>query len=392
MKKAHQWVLLAAAITALGSGGLAAAEIDYKHPVAVIPYAATKPVIDGKVDDAEWQGAFSQRALQTTGRTISAPPGAVLDDVGRGEPLRRHARARCARASGPSSSIETAGPAGSRQIFDDCYEIWVSVDATDPLTGQPHCFGPVPRQLRRGALRRHPPARRSATRAPAATTPTGNRRAASPRGTSGRWSWSSRGPAWAPPTARSTTALHFRTLIARNYKRPWEQNSFEGTVDLLGDRYPSRVRHVQDRAGPAPAGVGDADQRQDRAAAGRPRARPTCQIAWRYVLGCRDQGRHGRGQEGQAGRGRQPAGTRHGRATATGKVRITVTDAGRPAAARLPQLTQRRLRDGDPQGGDQADRGDVLNLGITFNPDRDYARVFGDFINYDNRARPSRRS
>jgi hypothetical protein len=33
-----------------------------------------------------------------------------------------------------------------------------------------------------------------------------------------------------------------------------------------------------------------------------------------------------------------------------------------------------------------ADRGDVLNLSLTFNPVRDYARVFGDFINYDNRA------
>jgi hypothetical protein len=32
------------------------------------------------------------------------------------------------------------------------------------------------------------------------------------------------------------------------------------------------------------------------------------------------------------------------------------------------------------------DRGDVLNLGIAFNPVRDYARVFGDFINYDARG------
>ena len=33
----------------------------YSHPTIVIPYAATKPVIDGTVDDAEWRGAFSQR-------------------------------------------------------------------------------------------------------------------------------------------------------------------------------------------------------------------------------------------------------------------------------------------------------------------------------------------
>jgi hypothetical protein len=51
--------------------GLAAAP-EYQHPVAVIPYAATKPVIDGTVDDAEWQAAFSQRALRTTGGQISS--------------------------------------------------------------------------------------------------------------------------------------------------------------------------------------------------------------------------------------------------------------------------------------------------------------------------------
>jgi len=41
VQKAHRWVLLAAAIAALGRAGVSAAETEYKHPVAVIPYAAT---------------------------------------------------------------------------------------------------------------------------------------------------------------------------------------------------------------------------------------------------------------------------------------------------------------------------------------------------------------
>jgi len=69
MKKTHAIAMLALAASCAAS---LAAETEYQHPVAVIPYAWEKPTIDGKVDDAEWQGAFSQRALQTTGRTISS--------------------------------------------------------------------------------------------------------------------------------------------------------------------------------------------------------------------------------------------------------------------------------------------------------------------------------
>jgi len=37
---------------AVSCAAVLAAEKKYKHPVAVIPYAVNKPVIDGKVDDA----------------------------------------------------------------------------------------------------------------------------------------------------------------------------------------------------------------------------------------------------------------------------------------------------------------------------------------------------
>jgi hypothetical protein len=54
-------------VVALAAGLPAARGLEpYAHPTIAIQYAATKPVVDGTVGDAEWQGAFSQRALQAT--------------------------------------------------------------------------------------------------------------------------------------------------------------------------------------------------------------------------------------------------------------------------------------------------------------------------------------
>ena len=44
---------------------------EYKAPSLVIPYAAQKPTIDGEIADAEWQGAASLNALQSTDKRVS---------------------------------------------------------------------------------------------------------------------------------------------------------------------------------------------------------------------------------------------------------------------------------------------------------------------------------
>ena len=44
---------------------------NYKTPIVTAPYAYQKPQIDGAIEDAEWQGAESANALQTTGRLVS---------------------------------------------------------------------------------------------------------------------------------------------------------------------------------------------------------------------------------------------------------------------------------------------------------------------------------
>ena len=204
----------------------AAAESEYRHPTAVLPFATTKPTIDGKVTDAEWRHAFSQRALQTTGKHVSGRQArfwmmwdqehlyvAMRDPLRPGErPIQQH--------RGGDRDLDI--------IMDDCFEIWVSVGATDPLTGQPNCSTQFLANFAGGIF--------DALHQPAV----GNSRS------------SSYDTGWKPVSrinehnewemelvipreslGRMDKPFHegmtLRSLVARNYKRPWEQNSFEGT-------------------------------------------------------------------------------------------------------------------------------------------------------------------
>ncbi|MBM3880832.1 MAG: hypothetical protein FJ387_14130 [Verrucomicrobia bacterium] len=376
MKKKHAIAMLALAASCAAS---LAAETEYKHPVAVIPYAATKPVIDGKVDDAEWQGAFSQRALRTTGGQISSRQARfwmMWDEenlyIAMRDPLRpgeRPIQVHRGRPSGTDLDI----------IFDDCYEIWVSVGATDTLTGQPNCSAQFLGNFSGG--------RYDAIHQPAV----GNSRTSS---YDTNWEPKSRltdKNEWEmelviPRASLGTTkgpfhdGMRFRTLIARNYKRPWEQCSFEGTSSF--SVIDTHSEFVMSKTAPALhlLGVGDAAAGKvgiHLAALGQTDAK----IAWRYASEAVIKEGTAEVKKGTLGEVvNLPELDTPG--DGKGKVRITVTGAG--GATLLDWQTQRAF--GAIPTETIADRGDVLNLGITFNPVRDYARVFGDFINYDNRA------
>ena len=348
----------------------------YAHPTITIPYAATKPVIDGTVDDAEWQAAFSQRALQTTNRQISARQSrywmmwdeeniyiAMRDPLRPGErPLQVHR----GRRIGKDLDI----------IYDDCYEIWVSVGATDPLTGQPNCFTQF--------LGNFAGARYDAIHQPAV----GNSRTSS---YDTNWEPKSRLTAkneWEmelviPRASLGTTkgpfheGMHFRTLIARNYKRPWEQNSFEGTGSF--SVIDTHSEFIMSKTAPALhlLGVGDA-------AAGKigihlaARGQADAKITWRYASDAVTKEGTAEVKQGVLA---DVVNFPDLDVPGPGNVRITVSDAG---GATL--LDWQALRAFSPVPKETLeDRGDVLNLGITFNPERDYARIFGDFINYDAR-------
>jgi len=349
----------------------------YAHPTIVIPYAAAKPVVDGTVDDAEWQGAFSQRALQTTNHQISARQTrfwvmwdeenvyvAMRDRLRPGE---RPIQALRGRERGKDLDV----------IFDDCYEIWVSVGATDTLTGQPDCSTSF--------VGNFAGARQDAIHQPAV----GNSRTSSYDTDWEPVSRLTKDNLWEmevviPRKSLGTTERPFhegmkmRALIARNYKRPWEQCSFEGTSTFAV--IDSHSEFVLSKTAPALhlLGVGDA-------AAGRIGVQLAAfghadtKIQWRYASD--DVSKDGAG-EVRKGVLAEVVDLPDLDAPGKGHARITVTDAGGTTL-----LDWQALRAFGPAPKDEInDRADVVDLQTTFNPERDYIRVFGDFINFDDRA------
>jgi hypothetical protein len=344
-----------------------------------IPYAREKPAIDGVINDAEWQGAFSQRTLRTTDGQISSRQArfwmmwdeenlyvAMRDPLRPGErPIQQHR----GRPSGTDFDI----------IFDDCYEIWVSVGATDTLTGQPDCSTQFLGNFAGG--------RYDALHQPAV----GNSRTSS---YDTNWEPKSRltdKNEWEmelviPRASLGTTkgafhdGMRFRTLIARNYKRPWEQCSFEGTSSF--SVIDTHSEFVMSKTAPALhlLGVGDAATGKvgiHLAALGQTDAK----VAWRYASDAVTRDGTAEVKKGVLAEVvNLPELDAPG--DGKGKVRITVTDA---KGATLLDWQSQRVFAGIPKEA-IADRGDVLNLNLAFNPVRDYARVFGDFINYDNRT------
>lgn len=127
-------------IAALGTfvmvASASATEKPYQQPVAAIPYAHGKPTIDGVVDDAEWQGGFSQQALQTTtfdvnARKISGRQSrfwVMWDEDNLDVAMRSPPRA----GERPLQVLKGLGNDQDDVIRDDAYEICISMGASDP--------------------------------------------------------------------------------------------------------------------------------------------------------------------------------------------------------------------------------------------------------------------
>jgi hypothetical protein len=367
-------LILVAALAALSVRALGV-EAEYRHPVVAIPYAATKPVIDGVVDDAEWQGAMSHRALQTTGKAISSRQARfwmMWDEenlyVAMRDPLRPGERP-IQEKRGRGRDLET--------IFDDCYEIWVSVGATDPLTGQLGCMSQF--------VANYAGARYDVLHQPAV----GNSRSSSydtgwePKNRiTGRNEWEME--VVIPRASLGLTkgpfrdGQHFRCLIARNYKRPWEQNSFEGTSTFAVPD--SHSEFIMSKTAPALhlLGMGDVTTGQlgVRLAA---QGQADTAIRWKYVSpAVTNEG----SAEVRKGVYREVANLPALDVPGPGKSRLTVTGADGAVL-----LDWSALRAFGPVPKDEIkDTGDRLDLRVTLNPEKDYVRVFGDLINYDDRA------
>ena len=352
---------------------------DYKAPAIVIPYAWKRPTLDGILHDEEWQGAVSLNALQTTTKAVSARQARfwlMWDEdnlyVAMRSPLRTGERLiQALRERGHDVNA----------VFDDSYEIWLDV-GTRSADGQPVFFQ---------YLSNFAGARWDVMQEPAV----GNSRLSWTAGWKPQNRLTPDGKFWEMELAIPRRSLYkdtpfrdgfvFSGLLARNFKRPWDQVTLAGSGSFsVRETY---ARYTLSKNAPAIhlLGVGDPTKR-------------TFGLALAAF--------------GQSG---QKAQTLRWRFESDGNVRREGTLDTRPGklvmlppALALDQAGAGAFRiqvlapDGKTVnldwsakrewGGLEAlaqplhDTGDQVELSITPNPARDYLRVNGDFINYDARA------
>lgn len=381
-----------AAMVAPGWGGTAAQQpapgvkAGYKTPVVTAPYAYQKPQIDGAIDDAEWQGAESANALQTTGRLVSPRQTRfwmMWDEdtlyMAMRSPLR------------PGERIVQNLRDATRDInvvFDDSYEIFVDVGSKSP-DGQPVFFQ---------YLANFAGARYDVMHEPAV----GNSRL----GWTANWNLRNRltpdGRAWEMEVAIPRRSMHrdkpfadgesLTFLVARNFKKPWEQNSFEGTGDFSVRDTHTRV--MLSKSAPAIHLLRVADPQAqtfglELAAFGH----QATKLAWRFESdggitksGTFDvpQGRLVRAPGTALNFDRVPE---KGQPAGAFRIRVTSAD-GRTIY--LDWASTRQFGDLKSLALEKPDDQDRIGVTLALNPLDDYLRVIGDFIDYANRGQVER--
>ena len=376
------WLVAAAASPAADPpadpAGKATADVrqGYRTPAITATYAKEKPTIDGTVGDVEWQVAESTSALQTTNRQVSPRQArfwVCWDEdnlyVAMRSPLRPGERIiRNLRDTDRDVNV----------VFDDSYEIWIDVGSRSP-DGQPVFFQ---------YMANFDGARYDLLHEPAV----GNSRL----GWTAGWTVRSRltpDNAWEMEAAIPRTSM-FRDrpfdagqslslLVARNFKRPWEQNSFEGTSSF--SVLDTHTRVTLSKTAPAIhlLRVADPVARTFGLEVAAFSAVPTT-LAWRFDS---DSG------VARSGTFALPAG-RLAAAPGAGialdepgkggfRVRVGSADG---SETYLDWASSRQF--GDPASLALAapDSDDRIGVKLAFNPLADYLRLTGDFIDFARRG------
>ena len=344
----------------------------YKRPTVTVPYAREKPTIDGTIDDDEWRGAESVNALQTTRHQIS-PRGTrfwmMWDEdhlyVAMRSPLR----------PGEMVVQKFRDPArDTNVVFDDSYEVWLDIGAKDAKTGL-KCFVQF--------LCNYAGVRYDVLHLPAV----GNSRLGYTSGWQPKNRITPDGKAWEWELKIPRQSIYKDTpfadgfsltcLVARNFKRPWEQNSLSGTSSFaVGE---SHSMYILRKEAPAIQVLRVADYASkslglELAVAGQRNET----IGWRFSS---DGGIDVKGAlEAAAGKVvRLP--WRKLDQEGKGNYRITVGSADGKTTY-FDWCAERKF--GQKKGLDDKieDTLDKYNLRVEFNPVHNYLRVFGDFIYY----------
>ena len=363
--------------------GAAAAEVKdgYKRPVMVIPYAVEKPKIDGVMNHDEWHFAASINALQTTNHRVSARQTRfwmMWDEdnlyLAMRSPLRQGERVIQALRN-PARDINV--------VFDDSYEIWLDVGATDAKTGLV-CFTQFLCNF-------------AGTRFDTLHQPSvGNSRLDYQT----NWQPANRitpdGRAWEWELAIPRASLYKDTpfadgfkltcLVARNFKRPWEQNSVSGTSDFSSRE--SHPQYVLRKTAPAlhVLRVGDPTDPPSLGMELTVTSRTAGGLKWRFASdgGVLKEGDLAWPAPGGAHLPYAPLDV-----VGKGNFRLTVTSAD-GAETLFDWCAERQFGDLKTLAEKIDDTGDKVGLRLEFNPVHNYLRVFGDLINYDARAQIAR--
>jgi len=390
MERSKQ-LIASLAVWALLVTGLAHAEQHksvkegYKTPTVTAPYAHQKPKLDGVIEDAEWQGAESVNALQTTKKQVS--PRQTRFWMSWDEDQLYMAMRSPLR---PGERIVQNIRDVTRDInvvFDDSYEIWVDVGSNSP-DGQPVFFQ---------YLANFAAARYDVMHEPAV----GNSRL----GWTANWNPRNRlteKNEWEMEVAIPRQSMHrekpfadgesMSFLVARNFKKPWEQNSFEGTGNF--SVLDTHTRVVLSRSAPAIHLLRVADPRAktfglELAAFGH----AATKLAWRFESdgGVRQTGT----LDVPKGKLVTAPGTSLGWDKApekrhdAGAFRIRVTSADGKTTY-LDWASTRQFGNLEALALDKPDRNDRIGVTLALNPVKDYVRVLGDFIDYTNRGKVER--
>ncbi len=384
----------------------------YKAPSVTVPYAFAKPKIDGVIGDDEWQGAASRNCLATTGGDVSARQTCFWvmwdeDNIyfAMRSPLRPGERViQAFREKGKDVNV----------VFDDSYELWLDVGTKSP-DGQPVFFQ---------FLCNYAGVRFDVMHEPAV----GNMRT----GWTSGWEPANRitpdGKAWEMEVAIPYKSIYkeapfadgfnFTCLVARNFKRPWEQNSCEGTGSFATREVHSHFTLSKTAPAVHLLSVADIEKRTfglDLTAYG---TAGDCRLLWSFDSdgGVKKNGTlnvvKGKPTKAEGTSldfdkvpedAKAPPGSFRIRVTSEdgkttfldwcahrriGFISRQKTEGEGPSKKTVTEIVNQAVT--DDNGAPISDKGDKVTLSLQFNPMRDYLRVTGDFIGYDDRTKIDR--
>ena len=352
---------------------------DYRYPNVQAPYAETKPAIDGVIGDGEWAKAVMLNALRSKDRMMSERQTAfwfqwdednfyvaMRSPLRKGEHLLRNLR-------------DTERDINA--VFDDAYEVFIGANSKSP-DGQPVFFQ---------YLSNFDNARYDAMHEPRV----GNRRESWTANWEVKNTLNEKLNAWEMEMRIPRATIYrdpFRAgevitmLIARDYKNPWEQNSFEGTSDFSVLDTHAHVKLVRDAPVVKFLNACDPVKRTFglELAAYSPK---DVTLDWTF------QATDGLEKKGsfkvKAGETVRAAGTALDWLPETErgkKCRITVRNGDEVL---LDWLTESWFQTKDALKEQTPPPADTVGLSVALNPIRDYIRVSADYVNFAKVAQVS---